>query len=551
MRKTLLFGLAGLALALAAADYVPEGDLWWSHIQYLADDSLQGREVGSAGYHKAAEYVAAKMETFGLKAGGTDGYYQPVKFEARQLIDNQSRLALVRDGKEQPLERADATMNSRVDEGTVDAPMVFVGYGLRIPEANYDELAGIDLKGKIAVYVNAAGPVDAPGPVKSHAGSGTERWNTLRAAGAIGVATIMNPRAPVGANPGANGDGQPPAQAGRAGRDNTAAAAPAGSGRGPQRAFLLADPSLQEQAGQKVALAINRAGGEKFFAGSGHTYQEIIDLARQNKPLPKFPLAGTLHAKLAIQRDTIEAPNVAGILPGTDPTLKNEYVIMSAHLDHIGVGRPVNGDTINNGAMDDASGIASILEIARIMNAENMKPKRSILFLAVAAEEKGELGSRYFAMKPTVDPKQIVADINLDMFMPLFPLKFIEVQGLGESTLGDSIQAAAKEFGVVVQADKEPEQNRFIRSDQYSFIRNGVPALAFKFGYEFGTPEDKIFHDWIRDRYHKPSDDLNQPIDKAAAAKFDRMIASLLLKVANAQERPMWTKDSFFRRFAK
>jgi Zn-dependent M28 family amino/carboxypeptidase len=314
---------------------------------------------------------------------------------------------------------------------------------------------------------------------------------------------------------------------------------------------MLADTSLQEQAGQKVSITITRTGGEKFFSGSGHTYQEILDLAKENKPLPKFPLTGTLRAKIAVKRESVEAPNVAGVLTGSDPKLKNEYVIMSAHLDHVGVGRPIENDTIYNGAMDDASGIASILEIARIMKADGMKPKRSIVFLAVAAEEKGELGSRYFAMKPTVEAHQIVADINLDMFMPLFDLKFVEVQGLAESTLGDTIRDAASEFGVAVQADKEPEQNRFIRSDQYSFIRNGVPSLAFKFGYEFGTPEDKIFHDWIRDRYHKPSDDLNQPVNKAAAAKFDRMIASLLLRVADAEGRPQWKSDSFFKRFAK
>jgi Zn-dependent M28 family amino/carboxypeptidase len=260
---------------------------------------------------------------------------------------------------------------------------------------------------------------------------------------------------------------------------------------------------------------------------------------------------GTLRARSAVKREVLEAPNVAGILPGSDARLKDEYVIMSAHLDHLGVGRAINGDTIYNGAMDDASGIASILEIARIMKESGAKPKRSILFLALAAEEKGELGSRYFALRPTVDRKHIVADINLDMFMPLFDLKWIEVQGLAESTLGDTVREAAKEFGVGVQADKEPDQNRFIRSDQYSFIRQGVPSLAFKFGYEFGTPEDKIFHDFIRDRYHKPSDDMNQPVDKAAAAKFNRIIVSLLERVADNPARPQWKDDSFFKRFAR
>jgi Zn-dependent M28 family amino/carboxypeptidase len=308
---------------------------------------------------------------------------------------------------------------------------------------------------------------------------------------------------------------------------------------------------LQESVGQKVAIAITRRGGDKFFAGSGHTMDEIMKLAAENQPLPKFPLVGTLRTKATVKREMVEAPNVAGVLPGSDPKLKDEYVIMSAHLDHVGVGRAINGDTVYNGAMDDASGIATILEIARIMKDSGAKPKRSILFLAVAGEEKGELGSRYFASRPTVDRKHIVADINLDMFMPLFELKTIEVQGLAESTLGDTIREAANEFEVKVQADKEPDQNRFIRSDQYSFIRDGVPSLAFKFGYEFGTPEDKIFHDWIRDRYHKPSDDLNQPVNKASAAKFNRIIASLLLRVADNPARPQWKDDSFFKRFAK
>ena len=547
--------LVVLALGVAtlfAADFVAEGDRWWAHVQFLADDKLQGRDTGSEGYREAVKYVTGKMEAFGLKPAGTSGYLQPVRFETRQLVEEESSIAIVREGAEEVLDRQDATQSTRADLApAAEAPMVFVGYGLRVPEARYDELAGIDLRGKIAVYVNSAGPLDAPAPVKSHVGAASQRWAVLKAAGAIGIATIANPRGPAGGRGrGTAADGTPP------GAD---AGDPAGSGggrgpggaRGPQKSFLLADPELQEFADQKVAIAITRRGGDTFFEGSGHTMDEILKLATENRPLPKFPLIGTLRTKAAVRRETVEAPNVAGILPGSDPKLKDEYVIMSAHLDHVGVGRAVNGDTIYNGAMDDASGIASILEIARIMMESGAKPKRSILFLAVAAEEKGELGSRYFASRPTVDRKHIVADINLDMFLPLFDLKSIEVQGLAESTLGDSIREAAKEYGVEVQADKEPDQNRFVRSDQYSFIRQGVPALAFKFGYQLGSPEDKIFHDFIRDRYHKPSDDLNQPVDKAAAAKFNRIMVSLLERVADSAARPMWKDDSFFKRFAK
>jgi hypothetical protein len=555
MRKSvlLLFGAA----ALFAADYVAEGDLWWAHIQFLADDKLQGRDTGSDGYREAVRYVAGKMETYGLKPAGTDGYLQNVKFEVRQLVDEETSLSITRDGAATPLERGDAAISARADLApALDAPMVFVGYGLRIPEAKYDELVGLDLRGKIAVYVNAPGPVETTGPVKSHFGSATERWNTLQAAGAIGSASITMPRGGAGRggppsdDPNSNTDGGAAGGRGQGGR-GAGAGAGGGAGRGPQRSFLLADTALQESSGQKLAITITRRGGEKFFEGSGYKFEDIYKLALENRPLPKFALKGTLHSRTAVRRETVEAPNVVGMLEGSDPKLKKEYVIMSAHLDHVGVGRPINGDTIYNGAMDDASGIASVLEIARLMKESGVKPKRSVIFLAVAAEEKGELGSRYFAMRPTVDRKQIVADINLDMFMPLFALKFIEVQGLAESTLGDDIRVVAKAAGVEVQADKEPDQNRFIRSDQYSFIRNGVPSLAFKFGYEFGTPEDKIFHDWIRDRYHKPSDDLNQPVDKTAAAQFNHIIASLLEKVADDPARPRWKDDSFFKRFAQ
>jgi Zn-dependent M28 family amino/carboxypeptidase len=237
-------------------------------------------------------------------------------------------------------------------------------------------------------------------------------------------------------------------------------------------------------------------------------------------------------------------------LPGSDPKLKNEYVLLTAHLDHVGVGQPIGGDAIYNGAMDDASGIATILEVARKLHDSGAKPKRSLLFLAVTGEEKGLQGSKYFAAHPTVDAKSMVADINLDMFLPLHALHYLEVQGLVESTLGDDARVVAEAAGVEIQTDKEPQRNLFIRSDQYSFIRRGVPALAFKFGYLPGSPEEKLHKEWLKNRYHAPSDDVNQPVDKAAAAKFNDIILALVERVADAPARPQWKPDSFFRRFA-
>lgn len=528
MKKFVLALWVGATLygAGAVVDYAAEGKLWWSHIQFLADDKLEGRDTGSAGYAQAVAYVTAQFQHAGLKPKGTRGYEQPVAFDRRELVASESSLELVRDGVAQPLALgADASLSPRGELASqVEAPMVFVGYGLAIPEANYDDLAGLDLKGKIAVYISGAGPAKASGNVKSHYSSAAERWAAMQRAGAIGMATLPSPRAQ----------------------------GPQGGGRGaPPPAVTLKDKALQETQGQQVVMSVTRQGAEKLLAGSGHTLEELEKLAGANEALPRFPLPGLLREHAVVKHSDLEASNVVALLPGTDRKLKNEYVILSAHLDHLGKGRAVNGDGLYNGAMDDASGIASVLEIARLMKASGIKPKRSIVFLAVTAEEKGELGSRYFAAHPTVPAAQIVADINLDMFLPLYALKVIEVQGLAESTLGETVRAAAAEQGVDVQVDQEPDQNRFIRSDQYSFIRRGVPALAFKFGYQPGSPEEKIRKDWVKNVYHKPSDDLNQTVDAAAAAQFDRVILSLLQRVADAPERPHWNQDSFFRRFTE
>jgi len=510
-------------LALTTQDPASEGKRWWSHVEFLASDALEGRNVGTAGLEKAVAYVEAEFKNSGLKPAGIGGFRQLVKLESRTLIPEKSKLTVVRDGAETPLTlREDATLAARGElDGRVEAPLVFVGYGLSIPESNWDELAGLDLKGKIAVYMNTPAPATVSDNVRSHVQSVGERWAVLKKAGAIGMATI-----PVG-----GGSGAP-------------------AGQTQQPSIVLADEALRDNVGQVVSMTITRSGAEKLLAGSGHTLAEIDALVTEKKPLPRFPLAGTLRVEAALKREPIQSNNVAGIYEGSDPRLKEEYVVMTAHLDHVGIGGAVNGDNIYNGAMDDASGVASMIEIARLLKETNAKPKRSIIFVAVTAEEKGLLGSKFFAARPTVPFEAIVANINLDMFLPLYPLKVIEVQGLTESTLGEAVAAAAKELGVEVQTDREPEQNRFIRSDQYSFIRRGVPALAFKFGFEKGSKEETIRRDWVRDVYHKPNDDLTQTVDVEAAARFNRVIVGLLQRVANDNVRPRWKDDSFFKRFA-
>jgi Zn-dependent M28 family amino/carboxypeptidase len=557
MKRTAIFLVA--AASLFAADYAAEGNRWWAHVAFLADDKLEGREVGKEGYRKAVEYVSGEFERIGLKPGGTAAYQQPIPFEWRTLVQDQSSLELTRDGAAQPLALGgDANMTTRADVSPdVEAPLAFVGHAFVIPENNIDDLKGVDLHGKIAVYFSGGTVPGVPGNLMSHYQSTGERWAALKRAGAIGIATI-NAGGRGGNGGGGNGGGNaaPAVTDAAAGETPPAAEGNAAGGRGgrggpPAPAVSLADAALQDSAGQQVSITLTARGAAKVFDGSGHTFEELQKAARANEPIPAFDLKGTLHAKAAVKHEAFVAPNVVGVLPGSDKKLKSEYVIMSAHLDHLGVGRAINGDSIYNGAMDDASGIASVIEIARLMASSKAKLKRSVVFIALAAEEKGELGSHYFAAHPTVPRSAIVADINLDMFLPLYPLKVIEVQGLTESSLGDQVRAAAEGLGVKVQSDQEPEQNRFIRSDQYSFIKEGIPALAFKFGYEKGSPDETTRRNWVRDIYHKPSDDLKQPVDKEAAAKFDHVIATLLERVANDPARPEWYKDSFFKRFAK
>ncbi len=505
-----------------------DGNSWWAHVKVLADDNMEGRQTGSAGLRRAEAYVVEQLKLAGLEPAGVDGFYQPVRFIQRQIDEAQSSAALVHDGVTEALELGtDAYFGSKIDVGANDlaAPLVFIGNGLRVPEAGVDDLAGLNVKGKVVVQL-AGSPASVSAALTGHYSSIGERWKMLRDAGAVGMISIPNP---------ASMD----IPWIRMTANRTAPT------------MDLDDPQFNEVAGLKVALTFNPAQAEKLFAGSGHTFREIAILGKERAVLPHFPLAVSLKAKALIRESRLESANVIAKFPGCDPKLEDEFVVMSAHIDHLGIGAAINGDKIYNGAMDDGSGCALLLDLAHTFKRERERPRRSLLMAFVVAEEKGLLGSKYFASHPTVPIKAIVADVHTDMFLPIAPGRTLIVKGLAESDLGARAAAVAKKFGVNPIADPEPLRNSFVRSDQYSFIRRGIPAVKLDYGAEPGTPEAKPYKDWLTNRYHAPSDDLAQPIYFAAAANYEEIIRTLVLETANAEARPAWSADSFFRRYAR
>jgi Zn-dependent M28 family amino/carboxypeptidase len=523
---TSLLAIAPLAAQSAAGSrqvVPPLAARWWNVVSVLADDSLHGRATGTEDYLKAARYVAQEFQKAGLAPAGTDGYFQIAHLATARLVAERSGIALLHDGVADTLKLGtDASITlSTTTAAHAEGPMVFVGYGLHFPGVR-DDLGGTSVRGKVAVYLNRL-PSGLNATIMAHSRSG--RWEALRAAGAIAAIAIN----------------EPPAAGGRGGRGGAGASPVAG---GPRPANGLAD----DPSGGGVMITVPDSGAARLFAGSGHTYTELVALANKDSAavLPTFPLVPTLTAWTELATTPLEAPNVLGMLRGSDPALRDQYVIVSAHLDHLGIGRPVDGDSIYNGAMDNASGIATMLETARAFHDRHIAPKRSLIFAAVTAEEKGELGSAYLVTHPTVPVGQTVADLNTDMWEPQIPLVGVFGYGADESDLGIDLRQALKLHNLTLMEDPHPEQVRFIRSDQYSFIKRGIPALALKIGYLPGSPGDSVIAEWNRVRYHKPSDDVDQPVDFDAAIGFDAMYIDLVHLVADRPTRPAWVKGSVF-----
>src|SRR6266852_5572061 len=400
MKSRFAFLLLFCFVLCAAAQSTPpasfDGKTWWDHVKVLAADDMEGRETGSPGLGKAAAYIVQQAHKDGLQPAGSDGFYQPVKLRSKQIDESQSSLALVRNGQEGPLVLGeDAMFSTRVDLApAVDAPLVFAGYGLQVPENQHDDFAGLDLKGKVAVIFSGS-TSDMSAALAAHSQSLAQRKKELLAAGALGYISLPNP----------------------ASMDIPWSRVTLARKR---PSMTLADATLDDAAGIKFAATFNPAHAQKLFEGSGHSFEEIAALGKDRKPLPTFPLTVSIKARAKMVVTEVNSANVVARYPGSDPQLRDQYVVLSAHLDHLGVGEPINGDRIYNGAMDNASGVAAILEVATELHESRVRAARSILFLAVTAEEKGELGSRYFVAHPTVPSSAIVANVNTDMFLPLF-----------------------------------------------------------------------------------------------------------------------------------
>jgi peptidase M28-like protein len=501
-----------------------------AHMTFLADDLLEGRGTGTRGYEIAATYVAEQFAALGLEPAGSSGsYFQPVPFRRADLIDSGASASLTGPQGTKKLEYGTDYMFSKdpVHESTrLEAPLVYVGYGVTAPEFNYDDYAGIDVRGKIIVYLRGAPPRFPHNELAYYADTDVKFRNAVER-GAVGAMTLRTPRI----------SSRFPWS-----RFVQSRHLPAMYWMSPEGRVAGAFPEIQ------VTGTFSETGAAKVFAGAAHPLDEVFEAATASRPLA-FDLACSGRFQRKTRHSMVTSPNVAALLPGWDPHLKQETVVVTAHLDHLGIGAVADGDSIYNGAYDNASGVSIMLELAKAVTSLARPPRRSILFLAVTGEEKGLLGSEYYAEYPTVPLENLVADVNLDEFLMLHPFFDVIAFGAEHSSLDRSVRRAAREVQVRVTADPEPEETIFVRSDQYSFVKKGIPSVFLVGGYDAGdggAHGRELDDAWERNVYHSQKDDMSQHFDFEAGARFARLNFLIVMDVANEQKRPEWNAGDFF-----
>ena len=507
-----------------------------AHMEVLAADDMEGREAGTVGYERAADYVARQYRAAGLEPMGDDGgYFQSIDFFETRLVPESAQLSVHKDGADLELTfRDDFVRSGGYGEANevISAPLVFAGHGIDAPEYKHDDFAGVDVSGKIMVVLSGAPPQFGTDQ-RAFYSSGQVKRATAVDRGAVGIITVRTP-----------------VDQARRPWDRYLP----GIGSAGMRWIDMDGKPYQAYPQLAGSATLSETGAGKLFAFSGYALDRIFEKHAAGGT-GSFDMGVTAEATRTSKQRNVSSANFVGWLNGRDGALQDEYVIYTAHLDHIGIRPGEDGDDIHNGAYDNAAGIAAILEIAKAMAAMETAPRRSIIFAAVTAEEKGLQGSSYLARNPPVPAERLVANVNIDMPYLGFPVSDIEAFGAEHSTLLAAVSEATAAMNMGLTPDPMPERVRFVRSDQFSFVKEGIPAIAFKAGSKSSDPArdgSVMLADFLKNHYHRPSDDLDLPYSAEGAQRFVQTALVLGLIVADQDERPRWNEGDFFgERFAR
>lgn len=507
--------------------YSPSAENIKAHMEFLSSDDLLGRETGEPGYDIAAAYVADQFKALGLKPAGDDGtYFQDISFKrAVRVAEAGNVIVQNSNGDAIPFEaHKDFAIgpNTSLTESTVTAPVVFAGFGIVAPKEGRNDYEGLDVEGKIVATL-----ARTPSGIQTEerAFYGSRKGKEASDRGAIGIISIPTPTS----------------------EKVYSFERLINEGRldGARMTWLQPNGETFSRARSiKGGASLSMKGAEKLFADAPMSLEKVLEQAEaEGGKTSTFDLPVTVTITQKSKIDEVRSANVAGMIEGTDPDLKDEVIVLTAHLDHIGVSKIDEEDVINNGALDNAAGIATLFEAARMMQ-NNTPPRRSVMFLAVTAEEKGLLGSQYFAKNPTVPIENIVGNVNLDM--PVLTYDFNDVIAFGgtRSTFNAAISKAAQEMGLILNPDPMPEQGIFTRSDHFRFVEEGIPSVMLSTGFGNGGAEAWATH--FAEHYHRPSDDMMNDLSFEAAAKFSELKTRITFTLANADQRPLWNKGDFF-----
>ncbi len=518
--------------AKRAMDYITENYIR-ANVQFLASDLLEGRGTGSRGELIAASYIATQFKLFGLEPGGDNGsYFQKVSLVGITTYPDREMVLKGKRGTVRFRYYDDFIATSGVKKDFVsikDAEIVFVGYGIVAPEYNWDDYKGVDVTGKILLMLNDDPPAAPDEPnlfgskARTYYGRWTYKYEIAAKKGALGAIIIhTTPSAGYGWNV---------VQSSWSGEE-----------------FELAndtEPKIQLKSW------LTEDATRKLLALAGKDLDELVKLA-QTRDFKPVDLDLKLSLNMKVKFREITSQNVIGVLRGGDEKIKDEYIVLTSHHDHLGIGKPVNGDSIYNGALDNASGVSMLLTLARAFSELKVKPRRSIMFITLTAEEAGLLGSKHFAQNLTVPPAKVVANLNIDGINIWGKTKDIVLIGMEKSTLGEVIDSIARKYqNRYAKPDQFPELGLFYRSDQFNFAKIGIPAVFFDNGVEYiGKPEDygrKVVEEYIRKNYHQPSDEYNDSWVLDGAVEDAKLVFMSTYYLANSDEKPEWKPESEFR----